>query len=153
MLGAVLTKQIEHRSLLQILEVRTALESEAAYLAAQRRTDSDIHKMEYYINACHQAFLADNKTEFLEADVAFHQAIVEASDNSLLIDLYGTLSDSLHYSVEKNIFDLNDNTKEQHIHHQLLLAIKERKSDHASTLVREYLSDRKKQIEHITEES
>lgn len=148
MFGAVLSKHVEHRSLLQILEVRIALESEAAYLAAKRRTKSDIKQMEYYIDACQTAFIEGDLERFLEVDIAFHQVIVEASQNDLLVDLYATLSDSLHYSVESNLIDLYDNTKEQHIHNQLLTAIKEQQPETASDLVRTYLSDRKNQLDY-----
>src|SRR5699024_567847 len=41
---AVLSEHIAQQSLLQILEVRIALEAEAAYLAAERRTNDDIHR-------------------------------------------------------------------------------------------------------------
>ncbi len=150
MFGAVVTKHVEHSSLLQIIEVRLALESEAAYLAAQRRTKEEMAKMEHYINDCETAFHQNDLNMFLKADVALHQAIVEASHNSLLIDLYATLNDSLYYSIDRNIEDLNQNTKEQHIHHQLFLAIKNQQAEKASNLVKKYLSDMKKVLDETT---
>lgn len=54
-IGAVLTKHIEQRSLLHILEVRIALESEAASLAAERRTEDHLAKMERNLLACETA--------------------------------------------------------------------------------------------------
>lgn len=80
---------------------------------------------------------------YLTADVNFHQAIVEASENSLLIDLYSTFSDSLYYSVEQNISDLQKNQDEQKIHEQLFHAIKEQQATKANDIVRSYLLKRK----------
>src|SRR5690625_3549389 len=144
MFGAVVTKHVEHSSLLQIIEVRLALESEAAYLAAQRRTKEEMTKMEHYINDCEIAFQENDLKKFVEADVALHQVIVEASHNSLLIDLYATLNDSLYYSIDRNIEDLNQHTKEQHIHHQLFIAIKNQQPEKDSKFVKQNLSAMKK---------
>jgi len=151
MFGAVVTQHMEQSTLLQIIEVRTALESEAAYLAAQRRSQQEIDKMEHYINVCETAFIKDDLAMFLEADVALHQVIVEASHNSLLIDLYATLNDSLYYSIDRNIEDLNQHTKEQHIHHQLFIAIKNQQPEKASKFVKQYLSAMKKMLDETSE--
>lgn len=151
MFGAVVTKHMEQSTLLQIIEVRTALESEAAYLAAQRRSQQEIDKMEHYINVCETAFTKGDLAMFLEADVALHQVIVEASHNSLLIDLYATLNDSLYYSIDRNIEDLNQHTKEQHIHHQLFIAIKKQQPEKASKFVKQYLSAMKKMLDETSE--
>lgn len=142
-IGAVLTKHIEQRSLLHILEVRIALESEAASLAAERRTEDHLAKMESNLRACEEAFKKNDLDAYLTADVNFHQAIVEASENGLLIDLYSTFSDSLYYSVEQNISDLQKNRDEQKIHEQLFHAIKEQQATKANDIVRSYLLKRK----------
>lgn len=152
-LDAVLTNHLKHQSLLQILEVRSALESEAAYLAAERRTDSDIRKMSEYITVCEQAFASNDVEGFLQADFGLHQVIVSASENSILIDLYASLNDSLYYSIEQNIYDLETNKNENHIHHQLFTAIQSQNADKASKIVKDYLSTMKKQIMKATEES
>lgn len=144
--GAVLTKYIEQRSLLHIVEVRMALESEAASLAAERRTDDHLSKMEKNLQACEIAFKQNDLAAYLTADIRFHQAIVEASENSLLIDLYSTFSDSLYYSVEQNISDLQTNQDEQKIHEQLFYAIKEQQVTKANHIVRSYLLKRKERL-------
>lgn len=144
--GAVLTKHIEQRSLLHILEVRIALETEAALLAAERRTDEEIRKMENYIKACKKALKTDDLDAYLIADISFHQTIVEASQNVLLIDLYTTLRDSLYYSVEQNINELQTNNEEQKVHEQLFHAIKEQQANKASEIIRNYLLKRKEQF-------
>src|SRR5699024_6289546 len=102
---AVLSEHISQQSILQILEVRIALEAEAAYLAAERRTNDDIHRMETFIDICQEAYDVNDMERFLEADFSLHQVIVEASNNSILIDLYASLNDSLYYSIAQNIID------------------------------------------------
>lgn len=152
-LDAVLTNHIKHQSLLQILEVRSALESEAAYLAAKRRTNADISKMSEHIKACERAFAKNDVENFLQADFQFHQTIVSASQNSILIDLYASLNDSLYYSIEQNIEDLERNKDENHIHYQLFIAIQLQNANKASQIVKDYLLTMKRQILKETEES
>jgi len=149
---AVLSEHIAQQSLLQIVEVRIALETEAAYLAAERRTNDDIHKMETYIDICQEAFDGNDMERFLEADFALHQAIVEASNNSILIDLYASLNDSLYYSIAQNVIDVGTDENEVEVHHQLFLAIEKQEAHKASRIVKEYLSTMKKQMIKTTEE-
>lgn len=149
---AVLSEHIAQQNLLQVLEVRIALETEAAYLAAERRTKDDIHKMELYIEACQLAYDENDMERFLEADISFHQVIVEASDNSVLIDLYASLNDSLYYSIAQNISGFDTNKNEIEVHHQLFSAIEKQQAHKASDIVKDYLTRMKQQIITTTEE-
>ena len=149
---AVLSEHIAQQSLLQILEVRIALEAEAAYLAAERRTNDDIHKMETFIDICQEAYDVNDMERFLEADLSLHQVIVEASNNSILIDLYASLNDSLYYSIAQNIIDIDPDKNEVEVHHQLFLAIKKQEAHEASRIVKDYLSTMKEQMIKTTEE-
>ncbi len=72
--------QAEIGAIVDTLELRAAVEIEAAFLAANRASPGQIAR----IRSCHQRFAeaveAAEKTE--EADYAFHQAIAEATNNS-----------------------------------------------------------------------
>ncbi|MGZ3239714.1 MAG: FadR/GntR family transcriptional regulator [Burkholderiaceae bacterium] len=75
-----------------LLEFRDMLESQAAQLAAERATDADIERIGAAFDALTQAYHGHNLDLCSETDVAFHQAIAEASHNVLI----GHLSASLH---------------------------------------------------------
>ncbi len=75
---------------LEVLEVRTPLEIEAAGLAAQRRSPAQ----EEAIFACHATLLAaiEKNQSIREADLALHMAIAEATNNPLfagILSQYG----------------------------------------------------------------
>ncbi len=76
---AALSKQ----AVIQIVEVRRALEAEVAGLAAQRRTAGDLRRMRGAVVAIDAAVKAggDGAAE----DVRFHRAIAEAARNPFLI--------------------------------------------------------------------
>jgi len=62
----------------QLQEVRLALEVEMAVLAAARRTDEQLAAMH---EANRRLQNTDDRAEFLDADLAFHELVAEASGN------------------------------------------------------------------------
>src|SRR5699024_5222749 len=74
----VLSNQIEQNSVIQILEVRLAIEREAAFLAAQRRSEEDLQVMERFIYECQEALNKKELDSFIKADVKLHEKIVQA---------------------------------------------------------------------------
>jgi GntR family transcriptional repressor for pyruvate dehydrogenase complex len=73
-------------AVLQIVEVRRALEAECAQLAATHRSPSDVVNLEHALAALDLAVA--NGKDGVEEDVLFHQAIAKAAGNPFLI---GTL--------------------------------------------------------------
>lgn len=80
----------------EMLEVRRALECEAAYLAAARATAQQLHQMETYL---HDMKSASTEQEGAKADVGFHLTVVNASHNALLMQAV----DGLVTQMERNI--------------------------------------------------
>jgi GntR family transcriptional repressor for pyruvate dehydrogenase complex len=77
---------VSKQAVIQMVEVRRALEAEVAALAAQRRTPADVHRIRHSIAALEQAVSAGG--DGVDEDVQFHRAIAEAARNPFLI---GTL--------------------------------------------------------------
>lgn len=73
--------------LLEVYEVRRALEVEAARLAAERATPAELRALgERLVDR--QARRALSAPAFVEADLAFHLAVVELAGNAVLLDLF-----------------------------------------------------------------
>ncbi|MEO3862228.1 FadR/GntR family transcriptional regulator [Acrocarpospora sp. B8E8] len=98
-LSGAMARRLRTAEQLEILEVRRALEVEAARLAATRRTDADIVAMETALARREQAWSGGDPTIFVEADLAFHVAVVQATHNRVLIDLYADFSAALRASI------------------------------------------------------
>ncbi|GIH29239.1 GntR family transcriptional regulator [Acrocarpospora phusangensis] len=98
-LSGAMARRLRAAEQLEILEVRRALEVEAARLAATRRTDADIVAMEKALARREQAWSGGDPDAFVEADLAFHVAIVQATHNRVLIDLYADFSAALRTSI------------------------------------------------------
>ncbi|MDP2255483.1 MAG: FadR/GntR family transcriptional regulator [Polaromonas sp.] len=77
---------LSKQAVIQMVEVRRALEAEVAGLAAQRRTQTDIKRIRRSITLLGKAVQAGG--DGVDEDVQYHRAIAEAARNPFLI---GTL--------------------------------------------------------------
>ncbi|WP_320672949.1 FadR/GntR family transcriptional regulator [Patulibacter defluvii] len=94
-LNAALQRCVARTSVLEAFEVRGGLERDAARLAAQRRTDDDLAAIDAALARRSAARQARDRAGFVQADVALHQAVVAATHNALLIELYGHLTETM----------------------------------------------------------
>ncbi|MEU9018268.1 FCD domain-containing protein [Actinomadura sp. NPDC048394] len=98
-LSSAVRRRLETAELVEILEVRRGLEVEAARLAAARRTDADVAAITDALGRRDAAWAAGEHAAFVEADLAFHTAVVEATHNQVLTDLYRDFSTALRASI------------------------------------------------------
>lgn len=96
-LAGALRRQMRAVTDLHVQEVRRALEVEGARLAAVRRTDEDLRAMAEALDARDVAAEAARElgrwdetwgAPWVEADVRFHQAVIAASHNPMLTEMY-----------------------------------------------------------------
>ncbi|HSV58718.1 MAG TPA: FadR/GntR family transcriptional regulator [Variovorax sp.] len=71
------------QAVIQMVEVRRALEAEVAALAAQRRTSADVKRIRQAIAALDKAVRGGG--DGVEEDVSYHRAIADAAQNPFLI--------------------------------------------------------------------
>ncbi|WP_431126493.1 FadR/GntR family transcriptional regulator [Variovorax paradoxus] len=81
-------------AVIQMVELRRALEAEVAALAAERRTPEDVQRIREAIEALHAAVSAGGNGA--DEDVRFHRAIAEAARNPFLIGTLQYLRQFLH---------------------------------------------------------
>jgi DNA-binding FadR family transcriptional regulator len=95
-LHAALGRAARRWGAIDALEVRNMLERDAARLAAHRRDDEDVEAIDAALRRVAEA--GDDRA-FVEADAAFHEAVVAATHNRVLIELYAHLAAPLRESV------------------------------------------------------
>lgn len=131
--GAALQRRLQRSAVMEILEVRYGLEREVARLAAQRRTMEDLANIREKLEQAYQA--CKDPQAYTQADVAFHMAIAEATKNSVMIDLYKHMTESLLYSVNSTL-DISGLMETQfQTHAELVEAIANQDSDAAEAAV------------------
>lgn len=132
-------RRIARATLRDQLEVRRALEIEAACLAALRRTEEDIARIETALQNRGKYDLAEPLADFVERDTRFHLAIVEASHNTALKELYQYFLFSIRRTIERNQTDQDIPPPSWKSHQELFEAIRAgdavRAADAASRLL------------------
>lgn len=132
-------------SLIELLEVRMALEIRAASLAAERRISTDLLRLRELIAEMEIGLERNDTSEGERADVEFHMAIVKASGNSLLIQLMESMSDRFNASIRQTRelwFYSEKATASRLLHeHQMIFeAIEQQDKKLAESLITDHLS-------------
>ncbi|TXC91734.1 FCD domain-containing protein [Streptomyces sp. ISID311] len=90
-----------------VAELRSALEASAARLAARRRTEADLRQIDGLLERREAAWESGATEAFVEADATLHLAIVAASHNEVLAEIYadlgGVLRDHLRADVGEEL--------------------------------------------------
>lgn len=92
-----LAKVADIAGMLRCMEVRIALEGQAATLAAQRRTPSQMDRIAAALSALRTAF--EGVAVPARADFEFHLAVASASGNDLFADLLQMLNETVEHTM------------------------------------------------------
>ncbi len=74
-----------------VAELRGALETRAAALAALRRTEADLRQLEALLERRERAWDSGDAELFVEADATLHAAVVAAAHNEVMSEVYADL--------------------------------------------------------------
>lgn len=79
-----------------VLQVRFALDAQAARLAGSAATAADLEAMRGHLAGRRRAWEGQDIEAWIAADWAFHLAVARASGNALLVELYASFGDVFH---------------------------------------------------------
>lgn len=96
--GDALLTAVRTSAILDVIEVRNALEIEAARMAAERRTAADVRRMRKALRGRARA-AAGGDEEFVDADVELHRAVVAAAHNPVLAELFDVFRPRLRQAM------------------------------------------------------
>jgi DNA-binding FadR family transcriptional regulator len=96
LLAAAISRCVSSSEVLELLQVRRALEREAAQSAARNRTPEHVRRLRELLIAMRSAFEADDLQRYIDADIAFHTTLVAAAGNTLLTELYDGLAEVMN---------------------------------------------------------
>ncbi|MDI6021950.1 FadR/GntR family transcriptional regulator [Leucobacter sp. UT-8R-CII-1-4] len=121
------------------LEARSAIETEAASLAATRRTPADLRHMRKALQLREQT--QESIESHVDADMALHRAIVAASHNELLLELFdGFVPRIRKVMIEMlRLHPVPSEEADQDAHAQIIEAIADRNAQLAARTSRAHL--------------
>lgn len=138
------------QSVLAIVELRRALEAEAAALAAVRRTKADVAALKAALRAIDAAVGAGG--DGVAEDIAFHRLIAEASGNAYFLDVLEYIGQFLRGATaitranEARRVDFARQVKDEH--NAVLRAIVARDADAARIAAGDHMQNAAGRIRH-----
>lgn len=102
-----------------IAEVRSTLESAAAKLAAERRTEKDLKQLDTLLLRREEAWESGEAEAFVAADATFHLAVVAASHNDVMTAMYADLGEVMRDWLREDVGE--ELTPETYMDHGRLL--------------------------------
>lgn len=144
-MGLLAETIVNLRDVLAILELRICLETEAAGLAASRRTDEQAAQLQQVLAAMQQGIADHNAT--VGDDVQFHLLIAQSTGNKYFVDIQTQLGSTIIPRARLNAARLSGDEPEaylhrvQHEHEDICNAIVRKDAEAARAAMRTHLSN------------
>jgi GntR family transcriptional repressor for pyruvate dehydrogenase complex len=143
----------EREQVAHLFEVRRIIETQAAYLAAKRRTEADVQYLRV-LNRQFEANLTRGDLAF-EANTRFHIGIVETAKNPLLNAIMCTLLTATiavyAKAREQSLSSAGNLSRFVDQHEVIIKAIQQQDPKLAANLIAEHIDDARKRVEEIVE--
>jgi DNA-binding FadR family transcriptional regulator len=135
-----LSDRLRSARVIEVYEVRRALELEIVRLSAVRREDDDLDRMQVLIDRLTAAADADDgHGAFLDADMELHQLLARSTKNQVLIDVHTTFASALREAVAE--VTMLPGVMEACVarHERVLEALRQRDAGRAEEITAQYL--------------
>ncbi|KLT63840.1 FadR/GntR family transcriptional regulator [Pedobacter sp. BMA] len=122
--------------------VRKLLELEIVNLAVINRSTENLELISEQLKARKDAIFEENRQDCINADIAFHAAIADASANKVLADLYRSFTTLIRdFFLKREKQGLSHFAMSHHLHEQLYLAIQQGDAAKARQITNEILEN------------
>ena len=132
--------EITPKDLHDVLEVRCALEALAVELACQAITEEGLAELETYLDKFKTLVPTGDINALAECDVAFHDVIINSTNNKRLIQLLNNLREQMYrYRLEY----LKDNSTHPLLireHQKIIDCLQNRDSEGAKSVISEHIN-------------
>lgn len=125
-------------SLRDQFEARCALDVEAARLTAMRKTPETVAELRRLLNE-RGSYAGGDEAAFIERDLAFHKAVIAASGNRAMIEIYNFFSASIADTIAATLGkDIPEPDMQAHV--DIVDAIETGDPDQADAAVRQFMA-------------
>lgn len=132
-------EMLQRADIVAVLEARTAIEVEAAALAAERRTSAELKTIRRTLDERerHRTHL----DEHVETDMAFHRSVVAAAHSPILLDLFDSFAPRSRQAMIEmlRLRDHHGDDTDHSIHERIYQSIASRDIESAVALARAHL--------------
>ena len=132
---------ISMKDIVDVFEVRAALEALAASLAAERITDEELDELERSIVSISEVSSGENIGPVVEQDTGFHDIIYKASRNKKLIQFITNLKEQLQRFRATSLASPGRSKKAVEEHKQIVEALAARNAKQAAKLAQMHIEN------------
>ena len=131
---------LRRTTIASVVEARIAIEAEAAALAASRRTPTDLRNIRRTLAA--RGVTGQSVPDHVDADMAFHRAVIAAAHNDVLIQLFDAFLPRLRTAMIDmlRIAPVSSEESDHACHRELAEAIAARSPEAAAAASRTHLT-------------
>lgn len=131
---ATMNKRLATEDVSNIIEVRRLIEPDICAMAATRRTEDELKELEKKHKTLIESY-EEQKSDYIEADIALHMQIAEMCHNPLLCDLYRAVINYYPLFLKDNFLSFLENEHlDTYLHKELVMCIKNGDAETAKTL-------------------
>lgn len=133
--------EITEKNLMDVLEVRKALEELAVELACDRISKAQIEEMKVAAKEFQQVLKSGDVTRIAEADVRFHDIIFAATDNQRLISLLNNLREQMYRFRVEHLKKKECYPKLMEEHELIIEMIEKRRKKEACEIIGKHINN------------
>ncbi|HEY4801614.1 MAG TPA: GntR family transcriptional regulator [Paraburkholderia sp.] len=129
------------REIVEMIQMWAALESMAARLATLHATDEEIARLRHMFDDFRDSTPAEHIAEYSDANIAFHQAIVELSRSQIILDTIKNIFVHVR-AIRRMTISQSDRASRSIVDHlRIIEALEKRDTELAEKLVRQHSLD------------
>lgn len=126
------------REIVEMIQMWAALESMAARLATLHASDEEIAKLRHMFDQFRDSTPAEHIAEYSNANIAFHQVIVELSKSQIILDTIKNIFVHVR-AIRRMTISQSDRASRSIVDHlRIIEALEKRDTELAERLVREH---------------
>ncbi|WP_228881135.1 GntR family transcriptional regulator [Paraburkholderia saeva] len=129
------------REIVEMIQMWAALESMAARLATLRATDAEIARLRHMFDHFHDTTPTDHIADYSDANITFHQAIVELSKSQVILDTIKNIFIHVR-AIRRLTISQSDRASRSIVDHlRIIEALERRDTELAERLTRQHSLD------------
>ena len=129
------------REIVEMVQMWAALESMAARLATLHATDEEIARLRHMFDQFRDSTPAEHIAEYSDANIAFHQAIVELSKSQIILDTIKNIFIHVRAIRRMTIAQSDRASRSIEDHMRIIEALEKRDTERVEALVRQHSLD------------
>lgn len=144
----VFVRRIEEPEVRELYLLRATLDEMAGNLLALRMNEEISAELSRWISRLTASALAGDVTDYFPLNIAFHDRLVELTENRTLLEFYRKVIDRMHLLRRRNFDDGQDSQASQDEHQAIIEALRTGRPQEAAMAMRRHVMNGYERLSH-----